>query len=74
MVSNLFAGDLIWRRAEDKIGKRYEILNSQFFQNIRLDVYIVRKEWIVNKFVFKRREVVLADGDSWTAKLRFKTL
>ena len=74
MVSNLFAGDLIWRRAEDKISERYEILNSQFFQNIRLDVYIVRKEWVVNKFVFKRREVVLADGDSWTAKLRFKTL
>jgi hypothetical protein len=74
-TSNMFLGPVVWRRAENKVSERYEILNSQFFQNVRLDVYIVRREWNTtsNKFVFARREITLADGESWTAKLRFRT-
>jgi len=74
-ATKMFLGDIVFRRAEDKISERYEILNSQFFQNIRLEVYIVRREWntTTSKFVFKRRGITLADGESWTCKLRFRT-
>ena len=74
-ATKLFLGDIVFRRAEDKISERYEILNSQFFQNIRLEVFIVRREWntTTSEFVFKRRGITLADGESWTCKLRFRT-
>jgi hypothetical protein len=71
----LFLGEITWRRAEDKISERFEIINSQFFQNIRLEINIVRREWdrANRKFVFKRRAIGLASGESWTCKLRFRT-
>jgi hypothetical protein len=73
--TKMFLGDIVFRRAEDKVSERYEILNSQFFQNIRLEVFIVRKEWntATSTFGFKRRGITLADGESWTCKLRFRT-
>ena len=76
LSSKLFSGDLVWRRAEHKVSERYEILNSQFFQNIRAQVEITRKEWVqaIRGFVFIRRAISLLEGDSWTAKLRFRTL
>jgi hypothetical protein len=78
-TSNLFLGDMTWRRAENKISERFEILNSQFFQNIRLEVFMIRRDWVINpaagtqKFKWKRRALTLADGESWSAKLRFRT-
>ena len=74
-ATNMFLGDVVWRRAEDKVSERYELTNSQFFQNIRLEVFIIRREWntITNEFAFKRRAMTLADGESWTCKLRFRT-
>ena len=74
--SELLQGNVVWRRAGDKISERFEILNSQFFQNIRLEVLIERREWNITKkeYYFKRREMLFREGDSWTAKLRFRTL
>ena len=74
--SELLQGNVVWRRAEDKVSERFQILNSQFFQNIRLEVLIERREWDQDnkKYVFKRRNMLFGEGDSWTAKLRFKTL
>jgi len=77
LTSDLFSGDIVWRRAEDKISERYEILNSQFFQNIRLEAFITRRVWLpapLNEFSFKRYALTLASGESWEAKLRFRTL
>jgi hypothetical protein len=73
--TKMFLGEITWRRAEDKISERFEITNSQFFQNVRLEVFIVRREWNIHSlgFDFKRRAISLADGESWTAKLRFRT-
>ena len=75
-TSNLFTGDIVWRRAESRVSERYEILNSKFFQNIRAAIYITRRVWDDTKkqFTFSRLELSLADGESWTAKLRFRTL
>jgi hypothetical protein len=70
---------MTWRRAENKISERFEILNSQFFQNIRLEVFMIRRDWVINpaagtqEFKWKRRALTLADGESWSAKLRFRT-
>ena len=74
--SELMQGNIVWRRAEDKIRERYQILNPQFFQNIRLEIIIERREWDFQSkaYVFKRRAMLFRDGDSWTAKLRFRTL
>ena len=74
--SSLLQGDVVWRRAEDKVSERYNIMNSQFFQNIRLEIHIVRREWnqAAGTFSFKRRTLTLNDGESWTAKLRFRTM
>jgi hypothetical protein len=77
-TTNMFLGSVVWRRAENKVSERYEILNSQWFQNIRLEIYMVRRNWVANgrdpgKFIFNRNEITLADGESWTAKLRFRT-
>jgi len=74
--SELLQGNVVWRRAEDKVSERFEILNSQFFQNIRVEVLIERREWDRQnkKYVFKRRNMLFGEGDSFTAKLRFKTL
>jgi hypothetical protein len=75
LTTQMLLGSIVFRRAEDKVSERFEILSSQFFQNIRLEVFIVRREWnIINKeFDFKRRAIRLADGESWQAKLRFRT-
>jgi len=72
----LLTGDILWRRAEDKVSERYEMLNSQFIQNIRLSVYIFRRIWNsqLNEYKIKRLPITILDGDSWTAKLRFRTL
>jgi len=72
--STLLVGDLTWRRAEDKISERYLITNSQYFHNIRLEIFIVRKQWVQNEFHFIRENMVFADGESWTAKLRFRSI
>ena len=74
--SELLQGNVVWRRAEDNVSERFEILNSQFFQNIRVEVLIERREWdqLNNAYVVKRRNMLFAEGDSWTAKLRFRTL
>ena len=73
--TKMFLGEIIWRRAEDKVSERYELLNSQFFQNIRLEIFIVRREWnpTTSEFIFKRRALKLGDAESWTSKLRFRT-
>jgi len=76
--SEILQGDIVWRRAESKISERFEILNSQFFQNIRLEVYIERRVWDHRNpdqgYTFQRSRIRLNEGDSWTAKLRFRTL
>jgi len=76
--SRLLQGAMIWRRAESKISERFEILNSQFFQNIRLEVFIERRVWDTaatpQQYKFQRTRVRLNEGDSWTAKIRFRTL
>jgi hypothetical protein len=73
--TNLFLGNYVWRRAENKISERFQILNSKFFQNIRLEVFITRRVWDYtnNKYVLKRRPLTMGDNDTWTAKLRFRT-
>lgn len=73
--TKMYLGEIVFRRAEDKVSERYELLNSQFFQNIRLEVFIIRREWdfVAKKFVFKRRGLALEDSESWTCKLRFRT-
>jgi len=37
--SDMLAGDITWRRAEDKVTERYLLNNSQYFHNIRLDIF-----------------------------------
>jgi hypothetical protein len=73
--TNMYLGNYVWRRAENKISERYQLLNSKFFQNIRLEVYITRRVWDYtnNKYVLKRRALTMGDNDTWTAKLRFRT-
>ena len=75
-TSPLLTGDIMWRRAEDKISEKYQMLNSQFVQNIRLTVYIFRREWnrLLKEYKIKRLPLNLLTGDSWTAKLRFRTM
>ena len=74
-TTKMLLGSIVFRRAEDKISERFEILSSQFFQNIRLEVYIVRRDWniLTKEFDFKRRAIRLANDESWQAKLRFRT-
>ena len=69
-------GDITWRRAEDKVSERYILNDSKFFHNIRLEVFCVRKEWhnTLNEFEFAKEKMVFQDGESWTAKLRFRSI
>ena len=75
-TSELLVGDLVWRRAEDRVSEKYEMLNSKFIQNIRLSVYIFRREWnrATKEYAIKRLPINILEGDSWTAKLRFRTM
>ena len=72
----LLTGDIVWRRAEDKVIERYEMLNSKFIQNIRLSVYVFRRVWnsVLKEYKIRRLPITILEGDSWTAKLRFRTL
>jgi len=72
--SEMLAGDITWRRAEDKITERYLINNSQYFHNVRLEIFIVRKHWKGTEFIFQREKMSFSDGESWTAKLRFRSI
>ena len=56
--SDLLVGDITWRRAEDKVSERYLIHNSQYFHNVRLEIFIVRKQWFENEFRFIRERMV----------------
>jgi len=77
-TSSILSGDIAWRRAEDKISERYLLQNSQHFHNIRLDVAIIRKDWVgpegSGKFLFVRENMVYGLGEAWTAKLRFRSV
>ena len=72
----LLTGDILWRRAEDKVTERYEMLTSQYIQNIRLSVFIFRRQWNsqLKEYKIKRLPITILEGDSWTAKLRFRTM
>lgn len=78
--SSLLVGDITWRRAEDKISERYLLNSSQFFHNIRLEIHIVMKNWEMDttvgkeRFIFRRAKMSFQDGESWTAKLRFRSI
>ena len=74
--SSLLTGDIVWRRAEDKVSERYLILNSQFFHNVRLDLHIVHKEfnYKTQSFIFVKEKMVFSPGEAWTAKLRFRSV
>jgi hypothetical protein len=69
-------GDITWRRAEDKVSERYLLQSSQFLHNMRLELFIVRKEWSVLKkqFLFVREKMVFADGEFWSGKVRFRSI
>jgi len=79
ITDELQHGPIIFRRAEDKVSERYQILNSQYFHNIRLEVFVVRREFGldqhgVTSFKFKREKMTFDEDDYWTAKLRFRSL
>ena len=76
MISETNTGYITFRRAEDKVSERYEILNPKFFQNIRLSLSITRREWSTNynKMVIVHKPLTLDKHDIWTVKLRFRTL
>ena len=67
---------IVFRRAEDKISERFEILNPRYFQTIRLAAFIERRHWNTDteEYVFQRTKLKMRDGDFWTAKLRFRTI
>ena len=72
--SDMLVGDITWRRAEDKITERYLVQNSQYFHNVRLELFMVRKHWVNDEFRFIREKMSFTDGESWTAKLRFRSI
>ena len=63
-----------WRRAEQKVSERFLLNNSQYFHNIRVELFLVRRVWSEDKFLFKREKVQLGDSEFWTAKLRFRSI
>ena len=69
-------GDITWRRAEDKVSERYLLNDSKFFHNIRLEVFCVRKEWFqaTQEYIFSKEKMPFDQGESWTAKLRFRSV
>ena len=74
--NRLLTGDITFRSAQNNVQEKYLIQNPKFFHNIRLELFIVRKEWDqgTNKFVLKRRKMEFTEGQSFTAKLRFQTV
>jgi len=72
--SDMLVGDITWRRAEDKISERYLVQNSQYFHNVRLEIFVVRKEWYQDEFRFIRNKMKFSEGESWTAKIRFRSI
>jgi hypothetical protein len=76
MEEESYLGDIVWRRAEDKVRERYLLQNISFVHNVRVELFIVRREWStnLNKFFFVREKMVFSDGEFWTAKLRFRTI
>ena len=75
-TNSLLSGNINFRKAEDRVTERYRILNSQYFHSIRLQLYIVRKEWntTTKEFAFKPEKLEFAEGQSWTAKIRFRSV
>lgn len=74
--SPLLQGNIVWRRAESKVSERFQITNSSFFQNILLSLFIERRVWDIESksYVFRRFPLTLNEDESWSAKIRFKTL
>ena len=74
--TDLLLGDITWRSAEHKVSERYLLNDSQFFHNIRLEVFLVRREWHVGRreFDFSKEKLVYSPAETWTAKLRFRSV
>ena len=74
--TQLLTGDIVFRSSESNVREEYVIQNSQFFHNVRLELFIVRKEWFSDTKSFQplRSKMVLSDGQSFTAKLRFQSI
>ena len=72
----LLQGNVVFRRAEDKVTERYQITNSRFFQNIRLELLVERRifDHVTSEWTFKRFPITLQKGDFWSCKLRFRTV
>ena len=74
VICQSLVGDIVWRRAEDKVGEKYMVSDSSYFHNIRLEVMIQRREWNTTAKEFQvaeHQKLQLTDGESWSAKLRF---
>ena len=74
--TDVLLGDITWRNAEMKVSERYKINNPKHFYNIRLEIFMVRKEWFEadKSFIFAKEKMSFESGESWTAKLRFRSI
>ena len=74
--SDCLVGDITFRTAEHKVSERYLLGNHKFFHNIRLEVFMVRKEWFqaTQEFQFVKEKMAYTAGEFWSAKLRFRSV
>ena len=63
-----------FREAHNKTNEKFALLNSQYFHNIRLEIFLVKRKFINNEFKFKRAKLKLEDHQFWSAKLRFQSI
>jgi hypothetical protein len=74
--SSLLNGNIVFRESNNLVLQSYRLQNAQSFHNIRLELFMIRKEWKtqLKKFIARRRKMVFGKNQSFSAKLRFESI
>jgi hypothetical protein len=72
----LLNGNIVFRESNNLVTQKYMLQSAQQFHNIRLELFMVRKEWktLQKKFVVRRRKMVFGENQNFSAKLRFESV
>jgi len=72
----LLNGNIVFRESNNLVTQKYLLQSAQQFHNIRIELFMVRKEWKtnLNQFVARRRKMVFGVNQNFSAKLRFESV
>ena len=76
IMSECYVGDTIIKDKTTPVSDWYKLQDSSNLQNMRLHIFVVRRDWdgVNKKFVLTRNKLTMNDKSSWKLTLKFVQL